>query len=313
LEDIREAFYTWRKEGAAVTAGGDSLFLIYPSKEDEEALTEWKREVEKTLGISLSAGCTRIRGVMQLRDGLNNSRSACERRFFAGLGRVFVYAGDKSESIRRAVADLPDWSSLRERHLHPDKAKSILAEMEVRWRKGGNSSHQVKNEACSFLSTLFQFRADTGLLPELLDFLRRSETLGELKVRLEQQIEELGKPGSAYLLNNGQGGQLIAKAQKYIDERFTEELTLQSMADFIHVSKSYFSILFKKKTGQTFIDYLINLRIREAKRLLCQTEDKIYEVAEGAGFKDVKYFSKLFKKLTGLKPVEYRNKNRNAV
>ncbi|MNO02326.1 HTH-type transcriptional regulator YesS [compost metagenome] len=55
-----------------------------------------------------------------------------------------------------------------------------------------------------------------------------------------------------------------------------------------------------------FIDYLIELRIREAKRLLAQNDSRIYDVAGAAGFKDVKYFSKVFKKITGLTPVEYR-------
>jgi two-component system response regulator YesN len=84
------------------------------------------------------------------------------------------------------------------------------------------------------------------------------------------------------------------------------------VADIVHLSKNYFSFLFKKQTGLTFIDYLIELRIREAKRLLVQNEKRIYEVAALSGFKDVKYFGKMFKKGTGLTPLEYRKKHRKT-
>jgi two-component system response regulator YesN len=116
-------------------------------------------------------------------------------------------------------------------------------------------------------------------------------------------------PSQLRLNDKGHGGQLITKAIEYIKLHYREELTLQEVADTIHVSKSYFSNLFKKQSGQNFIDYLIDLRLHEAKRMLVQNEYKIYEVAEKSGFNDVKYFSKLFKKMTQMTPVEYREKH----
>ncbi|WP_251033806.1 helix-turn-helix transcriptional regulator [Bacillus sp. ISL-75] len=105
---------------------------------------------------------------------------------------------------------------------------------------------------------------------------------------------------------------MITKALEYIENHYKENLTLQSVADFVHLNKSYFSLLFKKQTGRNFIDYIIELRIREAKRLLAQYDCHIYEVAEAAGFKDVKYFSKMFKKMTGFTPVKYREEHQAA-
>ncbi|MNC55740.1 Bifunctional transcriptional activator/DNA repair enzyme AdaA [compost metagenome] len=120
------------------------------------------------------------------------------------------------------------------------------------------------------------------------------------------ELEAIWKSFIPKLSDNGYGGQLITKALEYIAVHYTENLTLQSVADTVHLSKSYFSLVFKKQTGRNFIDYLVELRIREAKRLLAQTGSRIYDVAGAAGFKDVKYFSKVFKKATGLTPVEYR-------
>lgn len=69
---------------------------------------------------------------------------------------------------------------------------------------------------------------------------------------------------------------------------------------------TYFSTLFKKETGQNFMDYLTELRISKAKELLCGEELSVQDVAEQVGYRDLKYFSRLFKKLTGVSPSDYK-------
>ncbi|MFD0673188.1 response regulator [Cohnella sp. GCM10027633] len=98
----------------------------------------------------------------------------------------------------------------------------------------------------------------------------------------------------------------IGRALAYIGSRDLKTITLQQVADAVHVSKNYFSVLFKKTTGHNFIDYVIGLRLEKAKGLLADSNLKIYVIAEQAGFNDVKYFSKLFKKNCGLSPIDYR-------
>ncbi|MFX8098759.1 helix-turn-helix transcriptional regulator, partial [Acinetobacter baumannii] len=68
----------------------------------------------------------------------------------------------------------------------------------------------------------------------------------------------------------------------------------------------WLSQLFKKETGQTYLDYLTNARIKRAKQLLRETSMKIYEIAENIGYRDLKHFGHLFKKRTGRTPKEYR-------
>lgn len=121
------------------------------------------------------------------------------------------------------------------------------------------------------------------------------------------QNSRIAKQASA-----GKENDLIAKAVHYIHMHYTEELTLQKLADHVHLSRNYFSLLFKRFTGQNFIDYVIDLRVRKSKELLSHSSLKVYEVAERSGFKDVKYFSKLFKKVTDLSPVEYRLKQQEG-
>ncbi len=100
---------------------------------------------------------------------------------------------------------------------------------------------------------------------------------------------------------------IIEKAIAYIDNDLTANLTLGKLAEISGVSAGYFSILFKKETGQTLSSYIANKRIELAKNLLKTTNLQIQTVAQHCGIFDVHYFSKLFKSKTGKTPKEYRD------
>ena len=70
---------------------------------------------------------------------------------------------------------------------------------------------------------------------------------------------------------------------------------------------NYFCNIFKKETGVTIWDYLIRIRMEEAKKMLLETAQKTYEISEKIGYDDPSYFGRLFKKYTGFTPVEYRD------
>ncbi|MBU3144835.1 response regulator [Clostridium sp. CF012] len=104
---------------------------------------------------------------------------------------------------------------------------------------------------------------------------------------------------------------LVVKALSFMKANVNMSLTLKDVSDHLYISTWYLSKLIKKETGSTFIYTLSEMRIDEAKKLLLQPQYKIYEVSTMIGFTDVTYFNKLFKSITGLKPMEYRNKNFN--
>lgn len=104
-------------------------------------------------------------------------------------------------------------------------------------------------------------------------------------------------------------GLIIKRAIEFIEEHFRESLTLNDVADQAYVSTYYLSRMFTKETGKTFVEYLNDVRINEAKKMLKNPMYKTYEVAEMVGISDPHYFSKLFKKVTKMTPTEFRNKN----
>ncbi len=99
----------------------------------------------------------------------------------------------------------------------------------------------------------------------------------------------------------------MSKAEAYIQANYADQMiSLDSVCKHLTMSKSYFSLLFKNYTSETFISYLTKIRIEKAKELLKHTDLKSYEIADRVGYADPQYFSLIFKKTTGMTITEYR-------
>lgn len=98
----------------------------------------------------------------------------------------------------------------------------------------------------------------------------------------------------------------IRAAQRYIAESYTEEITLADVAEHVGISAGYMTTLLKQYLGYNFVDYLNRVRIEHACGYLEQSYLKNYEIAFKVGFRDEKYFSKVFRKIMGISPKEYR-------
>lgn len=103
----------------------------------------------------------------------------------------------------------------------------------------------------------------------------------------------------------------IIRAKAYIDDHYMESLTLDVMAEYVHMNASYFSSYFKRHTGQNFKEYLNQIRLRHALDLLLSTDMKSYEISDAVGFKDPKYLSELFQRTYGKTPMAYRKELRS--
>ena len=106
---------------------------------------------------------------------------------------------------------------------------------------------------------------------------------------------------------------VINEAKLYMAQHFTDpNLMLQDVAKAVNMSHSRFSTVFSQQSGQTFTEYLLYLRLNKAKELLKGTTLKASAVAFEAGYNDAHYFSYIFKKNTGLTPLEYRAQYQNV-
>lgn len=94
---------------------------------------------------------------------------------------------------------------------------------------------------------------------------------------------------------------------RYMYENIARDLTLEDISREVRLSKSYLNVIFKKYAGRAPIDFFIRLRIGEACKLLRQENSRVYEVSMLMGYTDPYYFSRIFRKITGMSPREYKN------
>lgn len=98
----------------------------------------------------------------------------------------------------------------------------------------------------------------------------------------------------------------IRIAKRYISDNYYKPLTLEMVSKEIGFNATYFSSMFKKETDMNFSEYLKKIRIDNAKNMLLNTENTVEDISYAVGYSDIKYFSRLFKKLTGVTPTEFR-------
>lgn len=99
----------------------------------------------------------------------------------------------------------------------------------------------------------------------------------------------------------------IEEAKAFIDMHLSEEVTLEEVAKRVGLTRTYFSALFKKMTGETFVHYRIKKRIEEARKLLAVPALTITDIAVQVGYEDYPHFTKTFKNFVGMSPSEYRS------
>ncbi|MCA0755837.1 response regulator [Paenibacillus sp. N4] len=108
-----------------------------------------------------------------------------------------------------------------------------------------------------------------------------------------------------YLQINAKHKQVVDLMVDYIHKHYGDELTLERLANEIYLTKNYLNQIFKKAMGDTFNQYLTKVRMEKAKAMLLDGKYLIYEVSERVGYKNIPYFSTLFKKYTGMNPSEF--------
>lgn len=110
--------------------------------------------------------------------------------------------------------------------------------------------------------------------------------------------------------NDYRNKEKVNQAIRYIKENYSKDLNMAVVSNYISMNYSLFSLAFKQYTGVNFVNYLKDIRINEAKRLLRETDDRIIEISHKVGYENEKHFMKTFKALCGVSPSEYRKNNR---
>ena len=146
----------------------------------------------------------------------------------------------------------------------------------------------------------------------IYDNILKAQTISEVKPIMQDFFEQSYE--NLHSNRASKKHQLIENAKKYIEENYSDaELNLDTIANYVYLSASYLSVLFKKETGENFIDYLTTVRMKHAKSMLRLHDFKTYEIAQKVGYSDPHYFSIVFKKYTSYTPSSFKQLTRNEL
>lgn len=300
-----------------VSLGDRTCFAVVPAPELQN-LEEWCQEtisiVESILRYQLSIGISRrCTDPLRMAEAAEEARQAQQFADYAQPEQpVMRYANLPAvtqESMKEVIRFLRLLKSAVE-HQNSDAAQKSLQALFEYIRLKKLPLDEVRNicasiyNFCSAQMFLSGSEDDLGggrlstmkNLMESGSIQSLEETLRLVVGKLQQRHGDMERPDA-----------LAKNVQDYICQHYTEDLSLEALASIVHLSPSYLSKLFKKEVGENISTYVQNIRIGQAKLLLHTTGLKTYEVAEQVGIPDPVYFSRIFKKVTGVKPKDFRH------
>ena len=327
--DRREAFF---RDVIAEKAGGRELafpdgdgnlaLLLMPEEGENgremlraalEALAEKARR-EQGIQLMIGAGRTAER-TEEIRASYESAKEALDYGAFLRSGGIVWYDEVPEPAEPGRLPDPVDDERMRE-HIRRGEQEALKAylkdSLDAAAAEAGATHHRIRNQIMHTAVRMTDcFRTIYGSMsafrePEDFDYSRLFSLRGytEMLDWLLQLCDGLFGANRALL---GRSSSVVGLAVAYITEHYREGVTLRQVAADCHVNTSYLGQLFRKETGSAFTDYVNDLRIREARRLLADPTLKVYEIAEQVGFTDYHYFLKIFRKVTGKSPTDLRN------
>lgn len=303
-----------------------AILVVYPGNEGVqharhrmiETVNKVSNHLKQYLNISVSIGVSLpCAGWTQWFEQYRTGKQLACLRFYNGLGHVYFPEDHSYKAQNTAVPPpcstgellyklemgAPDWKAEFHKWIQQIKSlgvvqidgidqqyKSFLRELSMLIHAKGFAWTDILDLAQSPYEQLEQLE----WMPQIHDWLLEVVTK-------TCEVLDHGKKAAESM------PRLIDKAKKLIERHYAAPISLSLVSQQVGVSESYLSKVFVKETGENFSDYVTRIRIEKAKQML-YSGMKIYEVGETVGYPNQTHFSRIFKKVTGKTPIEYKNR-----
>lgn len=306
-------------------AGSRNYVLIRTdSREDMDRIRELleKNFLEKTPRfypfIVTAAMGKAAEDLTHLKDCFVTADRTLWQRLRKGCGRFLYYERDvKENGEEQGTIGEEACEKIRKEilTLSGQRAEGMLERYLEEVSRRDQPVYQLKNQVCGLLELVDSITGSSEEGEDLEE--ERTQEVRTLEKSLDgcmdqEQIIAFCLHHCRQMIENCIGrkteknSRAVRKVQAYLKEHIRDEINLEKIAAQVGLTGAYISTIFKKETGMTPTNYLIQLRIEKAKELIRTTDLTINEVAYAVGYVDARYFSKLFIKIVGIKPVEYR-------
>jgi two-component system response regulator YesN len=301
------AFRSWQ-------SGGELVVLLWTAEPQAEAvLAGINASIHQAYGVQVDIGLSPLNPLPEgLQQAFNQARQALDGRNLLqrdgrihscreqsrGSGPVEDYALDAQlDKLRIAVLS----GDVQRMQRVVEEWGGELAGLPLLTEK---SFLHLQEE---ILAVLKRWRPEEDIALELCYDQQGLFSVENWQSQLKSLLQHLSK-GSP----QAQGSGLVLEIREYLNRNYAQDMTLQHIAERFFISRENVSRKFKQITGENLSDYLTNLRVDKAKTLLQNTNLRLSQISELVGYEDEKYFSRVFKKSTGVTPREYRKQEENC-
>ncbi|MNZ75282.1 HTH-type transcriptional regulator YesS [compost metagenome] len=297
---------------------GKHVLVVSHNGEAEalELANQIKETIKGYLKLDASIGMSRpVMAFSQIAGAYERAGQALDNKYFIGLNEVILYAPNETKTVydkelyamqKDVVAGLMNNSS---RDVETSLLKLLAA---IKSMSYGDRTLAVTTCLSSVMSMLNELSTSGVRLPveslgmrDLQHRLGAYETFEWMQNDIVRLFDYVFR--SMEVDSGNKDKLLMAKVTKYIEEHYAEDITLESVSGLAFMNPYYFSSFFKKHMKQNFKQYVTEVRMKQAVRLLIHTDQMVYEIAENVGYNNARHFSDMFKKQYGQLPNDYRN------
>ena len=303
----------------------ENTVLIAQLKSDNEIMEltddcdRFCKYVRHIIGAVITVGIGQVcEHIPDLSQSYNSARTAVSYRVIYGASRAINMQESVPQEVNKPGLANEDKFSHLFKMLRLGSADDIAEAVkgylhQVFFHK--SSLRQYHVDIMELISVLYRFAANQEIVTDVFP--------ENMKVLYAQLLDMDASTIQKWMLDtclafheelidarNQSTKSFVSKAKEYVHNNYTDEkLSLDEVCHVLGVSNSYFSTVFKKKTGKSFIGYLTDFRMDQASRLLIETNDKSYIIAKQVGYTDPNYFSYVFKRRFGVSPSRYRTEH----
>jgi two-component system response regulator YesN len=306
--------------------GEFAAILCMPEEEAEkDVLYEMLADIKSSLddflqrlmniSISIGVGSTVTR-LKELNQSCSHAEDALHQKLFLGKNQLILIdqlemPGDWDfRTVRRKCDKLPSLLKASDESVIAAYLDELFGELTRNRTLTAKYCRMICQELLLLAS---QFLLNLELQEEQLDDMEervrndvmKLETAGEMKAALLAYLQQACRYIGDRKTNKSRN--VIERIKSMIETRFQENVTISDIAKEVYLTTTYVCLIFKQETGMTLNDYLTKVRMETALDMLKDPANKLHDICYAIGYSEPSYFSKMFKKYTGLSPSEYRN------
>ncbi|WHH59070.1 helix-turn-helix domain-containing protein [Petroclostridium sp. X23] len=303
---------------AAIINFNEEITLIEAKKQSSIMAAHIKDEVEKHFPFTITLGIGRMyKEITNVQLSYNEAVNALKYKIYQGKNEII-----NIDDVEQQTEELYYYDSEKERMLinnlkvgHQKEVDQLIDELCQEILDNRNISYTyVQQVFIRVISSIIELIINLGMTTDevfepgynMYEDFSNKETIEDIKFWLSGICGTI--IDNVNNLNQTRSQKYVEKILEYIDENLSSEISLNDIADYVGLSPTYVSKIFKDSMGKNYVDYLNASRIEKAKQLLKNTQLAVKEIGFRVGFNTIQTFMRTFKKYEGITPGQFRDK-----